>query len=82
MDMNVEIDDLVLTGFDRVNTDLVVQAFERELSRLLHQRGVGPVAAELDLVTDLPAVARTTSPRRLGEALARSVHTGLIRGAP
>ena len=80
-DIHVEIDELVLTGFDRVNIDLLVQAFQRELTRLLHRRGVHLVD-EHDLVSGLPALPHTTSARRLGEALARSVHSGLTRGLP
>jgi hypothetical protein len=80
--IQVEIGELVLTGFSQVNTDLLVQSFERELTRLLGRPGMEPDALELDLVNGLPPLPWTASARRLGEALARSVHNGLCRGAP
>ncbi|POX40296.1 hypothetical protein C3486_14335 [Streptomyces sp. Ru73] len=78
----MDIGELVLTGFDsRIDPDRVQASFERELSRLVRERGV-PLAADgtpvsLDGLAGLPPLPRTTSPARLGEALARSVHAGL-----
>ncbi|MBZ4014191.1 hypothetical protein [Streptomyces purpurogeneiscleroticus] len=78
----IDIGELVLDGFDsRVDPDRVSVAFQRELTRLVNERGV-PLAADgspvsLDGLTGLPPLPRTTSPVRLGEALARSVHAGL-----
>lgn len=80
MGVTVEIGELVLTGFPRVDTDALVESFERELTRLLRQRPAAPVGH--DVVTDLPPLPETASARRLGVTLARSVHSGLIRGAP
>jgi hypothetical protein len=79
--VRVEIGELALEGFDRVDSDRVSAAFERELARLVRERGV-PLAADgadarLDLLSGLPALPATTSPGRLGEALARAVHAGL-----
>ncbi|MFI2257708.1 hypothetical protein OHU45_14195 [Streptomyces tubercidicus] len=79
----IDIGELVLDGFDaRVDPDRVSASFERELARLVHERGV-PLAADgspvsLDGLAGLPPLPRTTSPARLGEALARSVHAGLM----
>ncbi|GAA0488727.1 hypothetical protein [Streptomyces olivaceiscleroticus] len=78
----IDIGELVLDGFDaRVDPDRVMTSFQRELTRLVHERGV-PLAADgspvsLDALAGLPPLPRTTSPARLGEALARSVHAGL-----
>ena len=74
--MTVEIDELVLTGFGRVDADLVAESFRRELARLLRRRPVVPSGR--DVVAALPAVP--TSAHALGVALARSVHSGLLRG--
>lgn len=80
--VRVEIGELALSGFDaRVDPDRVSAAFQAELARLVRERGV-PLAADgesraLDVLSDLPPLPATTSPARLGEALARAVHTGL-----
>jgi hypothetical protein len=80
--VRIEIDALVLEGFGhRVDADLVAATFSTELERLLRLRGV-PLAAgggdrELDVLSGLPPLPATTSPDRLGVALARSVHAGL-----
>lgn len=80
--VRVEIGELALSGFDaRVDPDRVSAAFQAELSRLVRERGI-PLAAdgggrEIEALADLPALPATTSPTRLGEALARAVHAGL-----
>ncbi|MFD7505955.1 hypothetical protein [Streptomyces sp. NPDC059850] len=86
--IRVDIGELVLDGFDaRMDPDRVSAAFHTELTRLLRDRGV-PLAASadgtaLDTLSGLPPLPRTTSPARLGEALARAVHAGLSgRGEP
>ncbi|MCP2259151.1 hypothetical protein LX15_002852 [Streptoalloteichus tenebrarius] len=80
--VHVEIGELVLDGFPGMDADLVVGAFERELRRLVRERGVGRVPDgewTVDLVSGLPPLPTTSSPRRLGTALARSVYKGLTR---
>ncbi|MER7984048.1 hypothetical protein ABTY53_00365 [Streptomyces noursei] len=85
----IEIDELVLDGFDaRIDPSRVSAAFRAELSRLVRERGV-PLAADgdadlaLDGLAGLPPLPATTHPVRLGEALARAVHAGLTgRGEP
>ncbi|MGP3927111.1 hypothetical protein [Streptomyces sp. 8N616] len=78
----IDIGELVLDGFDaRVDPDRVTAAFQTELTRLVRERGV-PLAADgagraLDALAGLPPLPATTSPVRLGEALARAVHAGL-----
>lgn len=78
--IRVEIGELVLQGFDSIDHDGVSAAFQRELTRLVAERGV-PLAGggdtALDTLAGLPDLPATTSPRRLGEALARAVHAGL-----
>lgn len=80
MGVTVEIDELVLTGFGRVDADVLVESFRRELTRLLLRHPVLPAGQEV--VAGLPSVPRNSSARALGVALARSVHNGLTRGAP
>jgi len=79
--VRVDIGELVLDGFDRVDPDRVSAAFQAELTRLVTERGV-PLAASgdgeaIDLLSGLPKLPRTSSQARLGEALARAVHAGL-----
>lgn len=78
--VRVEIGELVLDGFDRLDPERVSEAFRSELARLVRERGV-PLAADggraLDALAGLPPLPATTSPRRLGQALARAVHEGL-----
>jgi hypothetical protein len=85
--IELEIGELVLDGFTGVDHDRVAAAFRRELARLLAgprppstERGSFVAAAAddtIDVVTGLPALPATASPRRLGQALARIVHGGL-----
>ncbi|MEU5977666.1 hypothetical protein [Streptomyces sp. NPDC047315] len=84
--IRVDIGELVLDGFERIDRDRLSAAFQTELARLVRDRGV-PLAADggraVDAIAGLPALPSTTSPRRLGEALARAVHAGLSgRGEP
>ncbi|SEQ39330.1 hypothetical protein [Streptomyces radiopugnans] len=80
--VRVDIGELVLDGFDaRIDPERVTAAFEAELTRLVRERGV-PLAADgegraLEALSGLPPLPATTSPARLGEALARAVHAGL-----
>ncbi|WP_410539694.1 hypothetical protein [Streptomyces sp. KL2] len=80
--VRVDIGELVFDGFDaRIDPERVAAAFEAELTRLVHERGV-PLAADgegrvLEALSGLPPLPATTSPARLGEALARAVHAGL-----
>lgn len=81
--VRVDIAELVLDGFGRLDPDRVAAAFQRELTRLVTAHGVGLAADEdvvLELLTGLPELPRTSSAHRLGEELARAVHTGLSGG--
>jgi hypothetical protein len=75
--IEVEIGELVLTGVRRADRDQVAAAFQRELARLLRSRGLPAGFGARDAVTSLPPLPATTSPHRLGRALAQAVHTGL-----
>lgn len=80
--VHVDIGELTLTGFGPgIDPDRVSVAFQAELARLVRERGV-PLAAAgegtaIEALSDLPPLPATTSPARLGEALARAVHAGL-----
>ena len=75
--IEVEIGELVLTGVREADRDRVAAAFRRELTRLLQSRGLPAGTGTRDVVTGLPPLPATTSPYRLGRALAQAVHTGL-----
>jgi hypothetical protein len=58
--------------------DRTVAAFERELTRLLRVHGLPDTAsADCAVVSGLPDLPVTSSPRQLGRALARAVHGAL-----
>ncbi len=78
VNVRIEIDELVLHGVRPADRHRVAAAFERELTRLL--RTGGPPSMVDSERAKLPPLPPTTSPRRLGEALARSVHHGLTGG--
>ncbi|MFF7994342.1 hypothetical protein ACFZDG_31750 [Kitasatospora xanthocidica] len=81
--IEVEIGELVLDGFARIDHDRLTAAFRSELTRLVGARGV-PISVDgdraLDLLSGLPPLPAGASAQRLGEALARAVHTGLSGG--
>ena len=76
--VEVEIDHLVLDGFERIDRDAVGAAFGRELDRLL-RRGTRALTAEgtagIELASRVACLPGTQlpaemPPRRLGQALA------------
>ncbi|WP_405933041.1 hypothetical protein [Streptomyces sp. NBC_00827] len=77
--IRVDVGELVLDGFG-VDPERVSASFERELTRLVRERGV-PIAANgglsLDTLSALPPLPVGLSARRLGQELARAVHAGL-----
>ncbi|WP_069169416.1 hypothetical protein [Streptomyces griseus] len=81
--VRVDIGELVLEGFGRVDPERVSEAFRAELGRLVRDRGV-PLAAHggqaLEALAGLPPMPANLSARRLGQELARAVHTGLSGG--
>ncbi|MEU1215239.1 hypothetical protein ACFYSH_11930 [Streptomyces sp. NPDC005791] len=81
--VRVDIGELVLDGFGRVDPARVSEAFQAELGRLVRERGI-PLAADggqaLDALAGLPPLPADLSARRLGQELARAVHTGLSGG--
>ncbi|AGP60330.1 hypothetical protein [Streptomyces rapamycinicus] len=80
--IHVDIGELALSGFGAgLDPERVSAAFQAELARLVRERGV-PLAATgegaaIEALSGLPPLPATTSPARLGEALARAVHAGL-----
>jgi len=82
--VDVEIGELVLDGFERVDRDGVAGAFRAELSRLLRrdagrllvhgaagaEAGAGDVRAAAELPRGMP-------PHRLGQALARAAFSAI-----
>lgn len=78
--VEVEIDELVLHGFERVDRDAVADAFRRELDRLL-KRDPGRLAARCESADDVGAhgrrvaadLARSMPSHRLGRSLALAV---------
>ena len=86
--VEVEIGQLVLDGFERIDRDAVGAAFGRELDRLL-RRGTRALAAEgtagIELASRVACLPGTQlpaemPPRRLGQALAGVVFS-VIEGA-
>jgi hypothetical protein len=80
-EIRVDIGELVLDGFGTgVDPQRVSASFERELTRLVRERGV-PLAADgalrADALSGLPPLPAGLSARRLGQELARAVHAGL-----
>jgi len=78
--VRVEIDELVLRGVRDADRHRMATAFQRELARLLRSKD-GPVNldrdAEQPVVSELPRLPSSASPRQVGQALARVVHTAL-----
>ncbi|MFM9373421.1 hypothetical protein [Streptomyces sp. Da 82-17] len=80
-EIRVDIGELVLDGFGPgVDPGRVSASFERELTRLVRESGV-PLAAggglSVDALSGLPPLPAGLSSRRLGQELARAVHSGL-----
>ncbi|MDI3421231.1 hypothetical protein [Streptomyces luteolus] len=80
-EIRVDIGELVLDGFGpSVDAGRVSASFERELTRLVREHGV-PLAADgglsVDALSGLPPLPAGLSARRLGQELARAVHSGL-----
>jgi len=74
--IELHIDALVLQGVPRSHAARVGEALERELVRLLEERGV-PAASAGGTVAESPARVTTTpqgSPEALGAELAGAIH--------
>lgn len=79
--VELRIDALVLQGVPRSHAARVGEAFERELTRLLEERGVPPAGAN-GMVAGGPALVKTSpegSPEALGAELAGAIHGRLGR---
>ncbi|WP_228447483.1 hypothetical protein [Streptomyces paludis] len=80
--MSLHVDELVIRGVDGVrhaDADRIAHAFTHELTRLLTEQPPAAEAASYGVVRGLRPLPATTSPRRLGRELARSVHRELMR---
>jgi hypothetical protein len=80
--IEIRIGELVLEGVSAADRLRIGAAFERELARLVVERGLGELAAggTLDVV-DAGSFVREprATPASLGAALAGSVHRGIRR---
>jgi hypothetical protein len=87
--VEVEIDQLVLDGFERIDRDAVGSAFGRELDRLLRRHAGALAAGGADGIELASRVARLPgtqlpaglSPRRLGQSLAGAVFSAIAGAA-
>ena len=83
MKINIQIDRLVLDGFDlaRNQRGLMQAAFESELSRLLVRDGLSnELASDVRLPSlQVPAIQvdNTSNPHTLGQQVAQAVHRGI-----
>lgn len=83
MKINVQIDRLVLDGFDVAHSQrpLMQQAFERELARLLVRDGLSnELSSEVRMPSlSVPAIQvdNTSNPDSLGQQVAQAVHRGI-----
>lgn len=85
-EVRLEIDELVFTGLGAVDAAGVASVFERELARLVRLNGLPLEALRPDRVTAalaaLPPLPPTGSARRMGNALASALFTGLSGPSP
>jgi hypothetical protein len=69
--------------FTAAERERIADAFTHELSRLLRVHGLPDTGdAAPHIVASLPALPPTASPYRIGQVLARAVHTGLSDQRP
>jgi hypothetical protein len=84
-DVRLEIDELVFTGLGAVDAARAAAVFERELTRLVRLHGLPLDALRPDRIAEavaaLPPLPATGSARRMGNALASTLFTGLS-GSP
>ena len=77
--IRLHIDELVLEGFDEIDTRRVGRAVERELTRLLASgAAISPTSTDVRDAGQF-SVAPGFSPEALGARVAQSVHGGLIQ---
>ncbi len=84
--VELRIEELVLHGVPAGDRLRVADAFERELSRIIAERGLPPGLDRPVAVGSLAApdlsVQRGAAPRAMGESLAGAVYESLARAAP
>ena len=78
--ITVDVETLVLDGVPAGQRARVVAVFERELARLLRERGPGEISRPV--ARPAPELPAGGTPDRLGLALARSVHVALTAPGP
>ena len=83
MKINLEIDELVLEGFDFHDHKRIAASMKVELARLITEKGLG---LQLDQTSDLGRVSAPDfnvpsdrNPGAIGREIARSVYKGLKR---
>jgi hypothetical protein len=85
-EVRLEIDELVFTGLGAVDAGGVASVFERELARLVRLNGLPLDALRPERVTAalaaLPPLPSTGSARRMGNALAGALFSGLAGQGP
>lgn len=85
MKINIQIDRLVLDGFDlsRSQRPLMQAAFETELARLLVRDGLSnELASDVRLPSlQVPAIQvdNTNNPHAFGQQVAQAVHRGIAQ---
>lgn len=81
MKVHLEIGELVLEGFEYHDHKRIASAMQRELARLISQRGLANAQGVRDRVEGLEGpsftVPRDRNPRTIGEEIARSVYRGM-----
>jgi hypothetical protein len=79
--VDLQIDELVLTGLGPLDAERAAAVFERELARLVRLRGLPADSLREDRITGalaaLPPLPATHSAHRLGRELAHALFTGL-----
>ena len=79
MNIELNIEELVLNGFEDVENDRLVEIIQRELSRLLTEEGVPPALAQGRALPDLLApdfnFAPETSADAMGNQMAQAIYT-------
>jgi hypothetical protein len=83
MNIDLHIEKLVLEGFSSADRHRIGAAIERELARLLTERGLPPGLAQKAEIPRLDGgsfeMSRTATPERVGGRVAGAVYGGMSR---
>ena len=81
MNINFNIDQLVLHGFNRLDRHQVSQAIQTELNRLITEQGVSKAIQQNQHIRNLNAgeikLKTNAGPRQIGTQVARNLYQGL-----